>query len=134
MGWPSVPGKIVTSQIDEMVVQNSDGTQSALILNAEYEYTVNGIPYINDKRTPGKIVKSIPLKKVQEVEDRYAVGKVVPVYYNPQNPQESYLEREAPLGNLTLIVGIILSSIGACGACVFGTLIITQISRMISGL
>lgn len=133
MNWPSVPGKIVSSQIVEMVVRDSDGTNRGLQLDAEYEYTVNGIPYINNKRTPGKVAKNIPYKKAQEVADHYAVDKIVPVYYNPHNHQESYLEREVPLGNLTLIIGIILLVIAACGVCAFGTMTARLIGTMISG-
>jgi hypothetical protein len=94
---------------------------------------VGGIQYINNKHTPGRIPKGIPYRKVAEVSNRYAVGVIVPVYYNPANPQESCLERETPLSNLTTIIGILLLVIAACGLCVFGTLLANVIRIMISG-
>jgi len=129
--WRSVPGKIVSSQIQTVTHQTSDGPSSYLRLDAEYEYSVDGYPYVNNKHTPGRIPKSIPYRKATEVANRYAVGAVVPVYYNPQNPQESCLEREAPLSNLTLVIGIILLSIAACGVCVFSTLLVNAIRILI---
>jgi Protein of unknown function (DUF3592) len=131
--WRSTPGKIVSSQIKEVTVRDSDGTRTSLQLSAEYEYSVDGIQYINNKRTPGRIPKGIPYRKATEVANQYAVGVIVPIYYNPANPQESCLEREAPLSNLTTIIGIILLVITACGLCIFGTLLVNAIRYMISG-
>jgi hypothetical protein len=60
-----------------------------------YEYKVNGIKYISNRvrvqdasgPTMGGALYANPLLK------RYPKGKTVPVYYNPQNPKESALER-----------------------------------------
>lgn len=51
--WRSVPGKIVSSQINEVTHHDSDGAHRGLMLDAEYEYTVDGVPYLNNKHTPG---------------------------------------------------------------------------------
>jgi hypothetical protein len=130
--WSSVPGKIVSSQIKEVTYRDSNGDRSSLQLAAEYEYTVGGIQYINNKHTLGRIPKGIPYRKAAEVANRYALDAIVPVYYNPKNPQESCLEREAPLSNLTMIIGIVLLVIAACGVCVFGTLLVNAIRIMVS--
>jgi hypothetical protein len=131
--WPSAPGKMISSQIKEVIYHSSDGPRRSLQLEAEYEYTVGGRQYINNKHTLGRIPKGIPYRKSAEVAKRYAPGAVVPVYYNPQNPQESCLEREAPLSSLTMIIGIILLVIAACSACVLGTLLINALRLMIPG-
>lgn len=130
--WRSVPGKIVSSDIQEATHRDSDGYRSYLRLNAEYEYTVDGTPYLNNKHTPGRIPKSIPYRKAAEVANRFAVNAIVPIYYNPSNPWESCLEREAPLSNLTMIIGIVLLSIAACGVCAFGTMLVHFIQTMIT--
>jgi hypothetical protein len=60
-----------------------------------YEYEVNGIKYISNRvrvqdesgPTMGGILYSNPLLK------RYPKGATVTVYYNPQDPKESALER-----------------------------------------
>lgn len=96
-------------------------------MEAEYEYRVDSILYINNKRTPGRVPKGIPYNKAAEFAARYAVDAVVPVYYNPANPQESCLEREAPLSNLTLIIGIVLLSICLGFCCSIGIAILRYI-------
>jgi uncharacterized membrane protein len=130
--WHSTPGKIVSSQIKEVTYHSSDGTRRGLHLDAEYEYTVDGIQYTNNKHTPGRIPKGIPYRKAAEVANRYALNAIVPVYYNPRNPQESCLEREALLSNLIMIIGIVLLVIAACGVCVFGTMLANSIRYMIT--
>jgi len=112
--WQSAQGKIISSQIKEVTYHDSDGTHRGLKLDAEYEYSVDGIPYLNNKQTPGRIPKGIPHHRAAEVTNRYAIGAIVPVHYNPQNPQESCLEREALLSNLAMIIGIVLWNIAAC--------------------
>jgi Protein of unknown function (DUF3592) len=60
-----------------------------------YEYQVNGIKYISNRvrvqdvsgPTMGGVLYANPLLK------RYPKGATVTVYYNPQNPKESALER-----------------------------------------
>ena len=131
--WPSVPGTIVSSRINEVTVRDSDGLRSSLQLDAEYEYSVDSVRYINNRYTPGHIPKGIPPRKAAEVTDRFAVGNIVPVYYNPGNPQESCLERDAPLSNLAIIIGIVLLALCFCQVCVFGTLLFRAINFMITG-
>jgi hypothetical protein len=131
--WLSVPGKIVSSRIKEVSYQDSDGTQRGLQLEAEYEYTVDGVQYINNKHTPGRIPKGIPYRRAAEVAAHYAQGATVPIFYNPKTPQESCLERQAPLSNLTMIIGIVLLVIAACGVCTFGTMLANAIRFMANG-
>jgi hypothetical protein len=82
--WRSIPGKIVSSEIQEVTHHDSDGPRSYLRLNVEYEYTVDGIPYLNNRHTPSRIPKSIPYRKAKDVSNRYAVNAIVPIYYKPQ--------------------------------------------------
>ncbi len=76
---------------------------------------------------------SIPFRKQAEVAVNYAEGSIVPVYYNPQNPQDACLERDAPLSNLTLAIAIVLLSIAACGVSVFGILLVNAVRIAILG-
>jgi hypothetical protein len=101
-------------------------------LDAEYEYTVDGIQYINNKHTPRRIPKGIPYRRAAEVANRSALGAINPVYYYPKNPKESWMEHEAPLSNLTMIIGIVQLSIAACGVGVFGTLVANAIRFIIT--
>jgi hypothetical protein len=131
--WPCVHGKMITSQIKEVTYYSSDGPRRSLQLEAKYEYTVGGIQYINNKHTLGRIPKGILHRKTKEIANRYAPEAIVPVYYNPQNPQESCLEREAPMSNVILTIGLILLAIAACGASFLGVLLIGTIRFLIPG-
>lgn len=56
-----------------------------------YQYTVDGIEYEND-RFYDEEIKINQVEKIQQVVARYPVGMNVPVYYNPNNPADSYLQ------------------------------------------
>jgi len=125
--WQSVEGTIASSSVEEKHVHDQNGTHTSYELKVEYDYTVNGVPYVNDRRTLGKVPKGIPYKEIPEVSTRYAAGVKVPVWYNPENPQEACLEREAPMNNLLLGVGIFLLLVFLCFCCVIGVIAFSMI-------
>lgn len=86
--------------------------------NITYQYTINGQQYTNNTyaQRPSLINnKAI----IQRILNNYPVGSTVTVYYNPNNPQEAYLQkgyggatRVILLGTLlftVLIIGIVLA-------------------------
>jgi hypothetical protein len=129
--WLSTSGKILESRIVQTTSTDDDGnTTTSYHLAAKYEYEVGGRQYINDKCTIGRVPKPISRKRTQETLARYPVGGVVPVYYNPQNPQEAVLDREAPLSNTVLIIGIAIVLFFGCLACS----VLCLLSRMLPDL
>jgi hypothetical protein len=104
--WPVVEGKVISSDI---------ASQTYLITQyspeISYEYSVNGTPYSRRGTTFGREVlrsKEAALACVAE----YPPGKVVAVYYDPNNPEVAALEpRGADSQNLFCLVG----GIGATG-------------------
>ena len=113
---------------------DSDGrATTSYHLAIRYEYEVGGRPYVNDKRTIGPVPKRVNPRRSQETLDRYPVGGVVPVYYNPENPQEAALEREAPLSNLVLIVGIVVVLFFGCMTCTLLCLLSRMLPDLIAG-
>ncbi len=88
--WPTTQGKIIRSQL---VGEGEDATA-----DIEYEYHVAGVRYTslnlvpeNTGYTPSTMV------------ERYIAGKPVTVYYNPDNPKQTLLER----GNNILAIAFI---------------------------
>lgn len=57
-----------------------------------YRYTVGGREYINNRyaQRPSLINRQ---GIIQRILDKYPVNSTVTVYYNPDNPQESYLAK-----------------------------------------
>ncbi|MGB7338064.1 MAG: DUF3592 domain-containing protein [Phototrophicaceae bacterium] len=57
-----------------------------------YRYTVDGNDYINN----GYAQRTTLINRtgmIQRILDKYPTDSTVTVYYNPHNPQESYLEK-----------------------------------------
>jgi hypothetical protein len=52
-------------------------------------------------------------KRAQEAADRYPVGCTVMAYFNPENPQEAVLVREAPSNVLYMVMGIAMVAFAA---------------------
>ncbi|WP_066798483.1 DUF3592 domain-containing protein [Sphingomonas soli] len=82
-GWPSAKGRVTASRI-----QRTRNTRSPRI---DYAYEVAGVPY-KGKRL-GFVRESSSFKDCQSVIERYPPDAIVDVWYNPQKPGFSVLER-----------------------------------------
>jgi len=61
-------------------------------LKVSYEYEVDGIPYYGTTLS-NKRRKTRSLRSIENMLDRFPVGKEVPVYYDSLNPSDSVLLR-----------------------------------------
>ncbi|MCX7975763.1 MAG: DUF3592 domain-containing protein [Bellilinea sp.] len=117
LNWPKTSGRVIESRIAEHESEDEDGhvtsTYSPVV---RYEYQVNGVAYTGGKIAVGGVVAISNKKKVQQTIDQYPEGKLVVVYYNPQNPAEAVLETRIA-GKAELIAGIILIGIGLSILC-----------------
>ena len=103
-GWPTVPGEIVRSGVEDQTVDDSDrdrGTYTRYKPQLRYRYTVKGKSYIGDRVSFGYEWHGSPWT-AQLVANRYPVGKRVRVHVSPSDPSETSLES-----------GITLATIGA---------------------
>jgi len=89
-GWPSTMGTIQKSYIDWRSSSDSGTTAYPMI---QYSYQVGGQAYQSSKYAPGPEIGGTGAHKVVA---RYPAGAQVMVFYNPQNPADSVLERKAP--------------------------------------
>jgi hypothetical protein len=91
--WPSTRAKITKSEMRADHHRHSgDVTTVKNVPDIEYEFTL-GDRVIRGKRIG---VGEIP-DDIEATLDHYRVGTVVPVYYDPKNPENALLERDAPL-------------------------------------
>jgi hypothetical protein len=116
--WPSAPGKVVSSDSQARKVkvfsdvQRADGKPQYEIrnfANVVYEYNVRGRKVRNNRVGIGEDLGNF---EVEETLARYPVGAPVTVYYNPRNPKEAVLERDAPrhlIGCVAAMVGVPLA-------------------------
>lgn len=88
--WSSTMGVVITSTIRISRTGNSRSEIPVVV----YQYQVNDKPYTGQVIKAGEQFFSVRLMgDAQKTIARYPVGAQVMVHYNPENPQESALER-----------------------------------------
>lgn len=85
--WPQTQGVVISSDISSR--SSEDSTMYEAVIN--YQYKVNGINYTSNGVSYGDISSS-DRNHAQNIVDKYYVGKIVTVYYNPINPSDAVLE------------------------------------------
>ena len=116
--WEESKGVVITSRIIKMPLPDDFGgiPYEAFI---EYEYQVGDTTYRNST-----ISLSDPLKTFNAKEDAeqfrrlYPLGRKVNVYYDPESPDESCLEKGG--GNLCFAIAGFLLSISCVLLCLWG--------------
>lgn len=108
--WSQAPGRIIRSQM--AVRRPPEGNEIGTVVNVPavtYSFSVGGVTYQGTRVSLGDISG----KYAQEALARYPAGKNVTVHYDPADPSDSVLEREAPKGavkgcGLALLVVLLL--------------------------
>jgi len=87
--WASTTGKVITSRVE---VSGGDYTSVSPFI--VYQYNVYGRDYSNSQIKAGDVhMSSYGSRDSYNIVDKYPVGADVTVFYNPENPQQSALER-----------------------------------------
>jgi len=99
--WPTVPGRVLTSEVIEDRFRNATGKASiAYVPDVTFEYNVNGTSYTSKNVIFGET--TYDYLTASRICEKYAVAKV---YYNPANPQDAVLLPQATEGLRSLIPG-----------------------------
>lgn len=97
--WPSVQGRIISSEIKSHsrtyrdTTTNREKNETVYDAHINYGYVINGITYSNDDVKIGGIIQTNTTIWARKLLDKYPQGKVVNVYYNPEDPSQSVLEK-----------------------------------------
>ena len=99
MTWPETAGRVTVSMLDHDISKDKDWDGDSVKTKTytpriHFEYTVGDTIYTG-KRVAYRNLHSVIKGVVQKTLDRYPVGAAVTVYYDPQNPSDSVLERKA---------------------------------------
>lgn len=96
--WIGVPAKIVSCRLKSHTSHGKHGSHTTWSPDVRFTYSVGGVDYTGDKLS-NISVSSSDRRAQQAKADRYRPGTKVTVYYNPENPSESVIERitEVPL-------------------------------------
>ena len=89
--WPTVPGRIVTSEVSTAVVKTGPVRRASDVANIRYAYSVNGRDFECDGLRVIPMLHVTPEGTPEELVRRYPVGRVVDVYYNPDDPGDALL-------------------------------------------
>ena len=110
--WASTEGQILSSTVTRV----KHGTEPAsYYASISYEYEVGGARFIGDKVFIGEYGTGSP-GPMQEIVDRYPVGKRVTVYYDAHDPKKAVLEKGARLASFgLLLIGLLFSTVGLGG-------------------
>lgn len=112
--WLAAPGRVLSSQSRARKVRTVDTMQGAEkgadleirnFAEVTYEYQVRGDTYRNSRISIGEDLGDL---FVEQKLARYPKGAQVRVFYNPDDPQQAVLERDAPEGvwrTMALLIG-----------------------------
>ena len=110
--WASTEGQVLSSTVTRVKRLNDPASYYASI---SYEYEVGGTKFTGDRVFLGEYGTG-SAGPMQEIVDRYPVGKRVTVYYDPQDPNKAVLERGARLASFgLLLIGLLFSAVGLGG-------------------
>ncbi len=130
--WPSVKGMMLESSAERVVIGRESGSDNVRTLRgawtnkARYTYEVDGVKYTGDQVSnnpmhdpvsddPGK-----PSDSIIAIRDRFPVGAEIDVYYDPKDPDRSFLYFRPTGGkSVQLLIGAGFALIGIL-LCVFG--------------
>jgi hypothetical protein len=115
--WPYVVGRVVSSGVGSHIhydssIRNHEGTRMYRASLA-YTYTVDYQEYRSTKVWFGDGWSSSSSSGAEEVAARYPTGRLVNVYYNPENPKEAVLEPGAFFSSYLLFgMGLLFFGLG----------------------
>lgn len=110
--WPITDAEIVESEVKAIGAKKR--THRAKI---KYRYTVGGEEYTGRRVAIGGEVNSAARSRAEERTVKYPLGSNQVVFYNPDKPQEAYLERNQE--------GAMFVFLGGAFFCLLGLAILT---------
>ncbi len=106
--WPSVGGVVISSHIEYRASSEGGDTPYPVVL---YAYQIGQQTYQANKIAPGPEVGGWGADKTVA---KYAPNRMVTVYYNPQNPSEAVLEKNAPAEWVIWLILAIFDAVLCC--------------------
>ncbi len=107
--WPAIEGKLISKSVGKIKLSGA-GRGASHVVNVEYEFEFQNKKYSGNKYYAIELIGGERAMMQRAVEKTLAkMGDTVSVFYNPQNPAESYLIKDNPwFMYLSLIVGAIM--------------------------
>lgn len=112
--WPTTDGTITTFEVEEVIRDrgftfSGDVTDPLYLVQLAYRYTVDDETYTSTQRYLNEVLVDGRLQleedELKAAEERYPVGSMVTVYYNPADPAEAALENASDIPYKALGLG-----------------------------
>lgn len=117
--WPSTRGTIIETGTVKNYHSGADNDLDVTTYSPrlKYSYKVGDSQFSSDKIAfgYGKSFNS-EMAAIYSIQ-KYSQGRMVTVYYNPDNPNEAVLERKNERQVWGLVAGMLLIVLGLCSAC-----------------
>jgi hypothetical protein len=124
--WPSTAGTIEASTITSNTSTDSDGFSSTTYAPVViYSYNAMGSTFHGRRVGFGMEISGSQSGAVNTMS-RYPVGKIVTVYYNPENPGEAVLEQSVINNMLTIIFFSVFGGVGIVACLVSGWILASR--------
>ena len=112
LDWPSTDGKVVRSQVVNKGGERGGGL--TFLPDIEYQYQVKARRYKGKNVFLSYDVATGDRSRAEQRCAQYPVGREISVYYNPDNPADSCLERQADAPGYIHIIAGAFMFFGAC--------------------
>lgn len=86
--WPSTGGTVISGEV--AIVHSSKGSSKSKPV-IRYSFAVDGVEYESDRYS--SIIARGSSFWAKELVDKHPAGSAITVYYNPENPVKSVLDR-----------------------------------------
>jgi NADH:ubiquinone oxidoreductase subunit 3 (subunit A) len=111
--WSTTNGEIISSELDAQTSTDEEGNQSTTyIAQVFFRYQVGGLEYESGRINFNYGMRTSNIRKQQSIVEQYPQGSTVTVFYDPDNPEESVLERRVNGAFTTIIVSAVFITIG----------------------
>lgn len=117
--WPSVTGQVIGTPVNSDVSSNVPfSSRESYYYTIIYDYNVNDQNYINNQFAVADNTQSPHSfdsedHALKSAEASYPIGSAVPVFFNPENPEESVLNKGVTRdAYLPLSLGLFFFSMG----------------------
>lgn len=109
--WPMLnTGKIISKTIGKRKLTGGGGTATNYIIEIEYEFLVEGKKYNGNHYYAIELIggeRAMLYKATEKLINE--LKDPIPVFYNPENPSESYIIKDHPwFMYFSLVVGILM--------------------------
>jgi len=119
--WPSIEGRVITSEVVSRRSLDSSGTHTTIYEpSIRYAFNLNGQRFESKTISFGGIAGTSAPDFAESVVAKYPAGSSVEVFYNSAKPTESVLEHSGSGVNMALLIIFSVIELGLLALLVLG--------------